>query len=57
MKSPFTEMVKVTKGKEKVKEKVEIFSPIENKQKTYERLKNHSIYYCEDFGNSYEDII
>ena len=53
MKSPFTEMVKVTKGKEKV----EIFSPIENKQKTYERLKNHSIYYCEDFSNSYEDII
>jgi hypothetical protein len=36
---------------------VEVFKIMQIKQKTYSRLKNHSIYYSHTMGNTYDDII
>ena len=37
--------------------RVEVFKIMQIKQDTYQRLRNHSIYYYDDTGNTFDEII
>ena len=46
--------IKIVSNKVSTEKEVKI---MQIRQETWERLRNHSIYYCENLANSYDDII